>query len=315
MKLSRGRKAVIILGMVVFLVGSTATAGYALWDSSDTASGGVSAATIGITANGASAVVLSALNTSADGQGVTATTSVAVKSTGSLALAYTTTLVAAETPSNAVIGDNITYTAWITGAASNCTANATVGSPSWTGTLGTGTKALGAGRSLASGATEIYCVRTKMSATAPTTVQGQSVTATLNFAGSSGTWGSTATASFTQSSATVPSTSYATCVTDLAANSAMLTWPAAPATLNGSAFVQYYLEWIYTSGPNSGTTILTTTRTTPYAAPSSTGLTGNSMVRVTYRYANGWTSNPLPTYAFVPSADFNKSPVCSPEMP
>jgi hypothetical protein len=127
-------------------------------------------------------------------------------------------------------------------------------------------------------------------------------------------WTATATATFSQSSQLVPSvTTFTDCTTDRADNSANLEWTAAPATVDGSAFKQYYIEWIYSDGPNAGKTILTATRTDPYATPTSTGLTGNSFVRITFQYVNGWSSSAPVTYNFTRSTDGQNSPVCSPE--
>lgn len=316
MKLTRGRRIALFAGILVFLVGSTTSASWALWSTSDTVSGSATAATVSIVANGAAGVNLTGLTTAADGPGVQLTTSVAVQNNGNLAITYNGTIVSTETPTGAVIGDNVTYTAWIVSSASSCTNTARVTGTSFTGNLNTGTKTLGTGRTLAAGATETYCVRTKMGTSAPATIEGQSLAAVMNFVGSASGWSDTATASFTQSSAkTIEGATYSTCITDLPNTQARLTWPTAPATMNGNAFTGYYIEWIYTSGANNGTTILTAIRTDPYAQPATTGLTGNSMIRVTYQYANNWTYSPLPTYAFVTSTNGNKSPVCSPEMP
>jgi hypothetical protein len=127
-------------------------------------------------------------------------------------------------------------------------------------------------------------------------------------------WTSGATATFSQSSQLVPSvTTFVSCTTDLATNSANLTWTAAPATLNGSAFKQYDLDWIYSDGPNKGKSIVTASRTSPFATPTSTNLTGNSYVLITYEYANGWLSNTPVSYNFTRSTDGQNSPVCSPE--
>ncbi len=123
-------------------------------------------------------------------------------------------------------------------------------------------------------------------------------------------WTASATASFSQSSQIVPSAAFSSCKTDATNNLALLSWPAAPATLNGSAFKDYSIEWYY---PN-GTSILTTTRTLPYAQPQSTSLTGDSIVRVTVRYANGWNSPTPTTYKFTVTNDKDRSPKCNPDF-
>lgn len=181
--LTRGRKAAILIGLVIFIVGSSTAASYALWSTNATITGSASAGTVGITANGVASAALTDLNNTNTGPGSTATTSVAVKNTGSLAMTYTTAISSTESPTTGAFGDYVTYTVWVTGAASNCTAGATVGSPSWTGNLNTGTVTLGSNRALASGATEIYCVRTLLSATAPQSVQGQGVSSVMTFSG------------------------------------------------------------------------------------------------------------------------------------
>ncbi len=317
MKLTRWRRAALFAGILIFLVGSTTSASWALWNTTDTASGSVSAATVDILANGSAATTLTGIATAEDGPAVQLTTSVTAKNDGNLAITYNTTIVSTESPTGAVIGDKVTYWMWIVSSAASCTNTATVTGTSWTGNLNTGTKTLGSNRTLAAGASEIYCVRTKMASNAPSTIEGQSLTAVVHFVGTAGGWTNSATASFTQSSAdTIPGIdAYTSCVTDLPNTQAKLTWPAAPATMNGNAFADYYIEWIYTSGSSSGTTILTATRTDPYAQPSTTGMTGKSMIRVTYQYANNWSYSPLPTYAFTVSTNADKSPVCSPEMP
>jgi hypothetical protein len=186
MKLTRGRKAAILVGLVVFIVGVSTSASYALWSVNNTNSGTVNAGTISLTANGSSTTTaLTGLSNTSSGPGTTATQPVTIANTGTLPLTYTTVLTTSESPTSAaVIGNNIAYTAWIATTANPCTTTSTAVS-TWTGTLDTGTKNLGAGRALAAGTSEVLCVRTKMSTTAPTTVQGQSVSATLTFTGSS----------------------------------------------------------------------------------------------------------------------------------
>jgi hypothetical protein len=185
MTLTKGRKAAILVGIVIFIIGSSTGVSYALWSITATTSATVAAGSISITANSAVSTTLTALNTAAMGPGSTLTTSVTVTNTSTtLPLAYTTTIANVETPTTGVIGDNIDYTVWVTAAAANCTAAAVVGTPSWTGNLGTnGT--LGAGRTIAASASEVLCVRTTMKTTAPSAVQGQSVATTLTFTGSS----------------------------------------------------------------------------------------------------------------------------------
>lgn len=182
--LTRGRKAAILIGLVIFIVGSSTAASYALWSTSATITGSTTAGTVGITANGVASAQLAGLTTTDSGPGSTATTSVAVKNTSStLAMTYTTSITSTESPTTGAFGDNVAYTVWVTSAAANCTTSAAVGAPSWTGTLNTGTNTLGAGRPLAAGATEIYCVRTLLSSTAPQSVQGQGVSSVMTFSG------------------------------------------------------------------------------------------------------------------------------------
>lgn len=123
-------------------------------------------------------------------------------------------------------------------------------------------------------------------------------------------WTTSATASFSQSAQVVPSVAFGSCKTDATNNHALLSWLAAPATLNGSAFKEYYIEWYYTNG----TTILTATRTQPYAQPQSTRLAGDSIVRVTVRYADGWSSPTPSTYRFTVTNDYDRSPKCNPDF-
>jgi hypothetical protein len=125
-------------------------------------------------------------------------------------------------------------------------------------------------------------------------------------------------ATFTQA---VPSSApsgigaFLTCTTAKTGNTSHLTWTAAPATFDGMPFLDYYIEWIYSSGPSNGTTILTATRTGAYADPTITGMTGTSIIRVTAQYgttANTWSSSVSSNYNFTVSTDGEASPVCSP---
>ncbi|MCU1552324.1 MAG: hypothetical protein JWR36_2884 [Glaciihabitans sp.] len=126
-------------------------------------------------------------------------------------------------------------------------------------------------------------------------------------------WTTSATATYTQSSVVVPAPIVGSCVTNLAGNYAHLAWPAAPATLNGSAFSSYFIEWIYGTPATPGAVILTASRPDPYAEPTSTNLTGVSFIRVTNQYANGWSSPTPTTYLLKRSTDGQNSPVCNPE--
>jgi hypothetical protein len=183
MTLARPRRAAILLSLVIFIVGSSTGVSYALWSTNASISGSGSAGTVGITASGVGSTPLTALTNAGTGPGSTATTSVSVRNTGTVAMTYTTTIANTESPTTSAFGDNIGYTIWVTTAASNCTSTATVGTPSWTGTLNSGTGTLGANRPLAVGGTEIYCVRTLLSATAPQSIQGQGVSSVLTFLG------------------------------------------------------------------------------------------------------------------------------------
>jgi hypothetical protein len=188
MKLTRGRKAAILIGIVIFIVGASTAGSYAMWSVNGAISSTVNAGVIDITANSSAATTLAGLASTQVGPGVTATTSVTVGNASStLPMTYTTTLANVEAPTTSAFGDNITYVVWVASGnlATNCVVGSAVISPSWTGTLATGTTTLGAGRALAAGASEVLCVRTTMSATAPSSIQGQSVTSTLTFTGSS----------------------------------------------------------------------------------------------------------------------------------
>lgn len=126
-------------------------------------------------------------------------------------------------------------------------------------------------------------------------------------------WTATATANFAQSSAVVPAADFAngTCVTNRNANNAYLTWPAAPTTLNGSAFQDYFVEWFWTNN----TPIASIAKTAPNATMTGTNLSGPSYVRVTFRYANGQSSLSPASYTFAVSNDGDRSPICNPENP
>jgi len=81
-------------------------------------------------------------------------------------------------------------------------------------------------------------------------------------------------------------------------------------------FLDYYIEWIYSSGPSNGKVILTATRTEAYATPQITQMTGNSIIRVTAQYgtaADTWNSAVSSNYNYQPGGT-NKTPVCSPTL-
>jgi hypothetical protein len=141
------------------------------------------------------------------------------------------------------------------------------------------------------------------------------VASVISFAGPTAyaAWTATATANFSQSSAVVPGADLAngTCVTNLGANTAYMTWPAAPATMNGAAFQDYFIEWIY----STNTPIASIAKTAANATMTGTGLTGTSYVRVTLRYANGQSSVSPTSYNLKVSTDGDKSPMCNPEKP
>lgn len=186
MALTTGRKAAILVGIVVFVVGSSTGVSYALWSIGASTNAKVAAGTIGISVNSAASAPLAALTGTQIGPGISATTPVTVTNTSAtLPMTYTTTVANTETPSTAVIGDNIDLVVWVTAAAANCTTAATVGATSWTSTLGAATATLGVGRALAAGTSEVLCVRTTMRATAPVAIGGQSVATVLTFTGSS----------------------------------------------------------------------------------------------------------------------------------
>ncbi|HAM27744.1 MAG TPA: hypothetical protein DCP11_13900 [Microbacteriaceae bacterium] len=184
MLLTTGRKAAILVGIVVFIVGSGTGVSFALWSIGASTAATVAAGTIGISANGVASSTLAGLANTQIGPGTSATTAVTVRDTGTLPITYSTTMANTQTPSTAVIGANIDYVVWVTAAVANCTAAAAVGATSWTGNLGAATATLGAGRSLAVGASEVLCVRTTVKTTAPA-LAGQSVSTVLTFTGSS----------------------------------------------------------------------------------------------------------------------------------
>ena len=123
-------------------------------------------------------------------------------------------------------------------------------------------------------------------------------------------WTASATASFTQSAPVVPTATFLSCVTDKSKKSATLHWSPAPATFDGSAFSGYLIEWYYTDG----TAITTTTSASPVATPTSSALTGNSTIRVTFNYANGLASSAPVAYPFTVSNNGLQSPQCSPDF-
>lgn len=186
MALTTGRKAAILVGIVVFVVGSSTGVSFALWSTGATTTANVAAGTIGISANSLASAALTGLTSTQVGAGVASTTSVTITNTSStLPMTYTTTVASTETPTNAVIGDNIDLVVWVTSAAANCTASASIEAPSWTSNLGSATATLGSGRALAARGSEVLCVRTTMKSTAPAIVGGQSVGTVLTFTGSS----------------------------------------------------------------------------------------------------------------------------------
>ncbi|HAM27743.1 MAG TPA: hypothetical protein DCP11_13895 [Microbacteriaceae bacterium] len=123
-------------------------------------------------------------------------------------------------------------------------------------------------------------------------------------------WTASASASFTQSSPVVPTATFTSCVTDKSKKNATLSWSAAPATFNGSAFSSYLIEWYYANG----TVISITTSALPVATPTGSGYTADSIIRVTVRYANGLTSSTPATYPFTLSNNGLQSPQCNPDF-
>jgi hypothetical protein len=188
MKLTRWRKLAILTSIVVFIVGASTTASWALWSINDTASGSVTAGSVNLTANGSATTVgLATLTTAAEGAGSTQTQPVTLLNAGTLPLTYTTVFAATESLAAGqtgapVVGDNIAYVAWIATSTTTCTASSTA-VKTWTGTLNTGTTTWGTGRALAAGASEVLCIRTTMAASPPMAIIGQSVSATLTFTG------------------------------------------------------------------------------------------------------------------------------------
>lgn len=185
MSLSRGRRAALLVAGVVFLVGASSGVSWALWSVTASTTATVAAGSVGITANNSAATTLLALNTGALGPGTALTSSVTVTNTGTVPLAYSTTLATALAPAGAVIGANVDYVVWSTSSVANCTNLASIASPNWSGNFGTAKATVNSGRALAAGASEILCVRTTMKTTAPQAAQGQSVTATFTFTGTS----------------------------------------------------------------------------------------------------------------------------------
>jgi hypothetical protein len=127
-------------------------------------------------------------------------------------------------------------------------------------------------------------------------------------------WTAAANAGFSQSVQTVPSASWTSCVTDAGSSSARLEWTAAPATLNGSAFKEYYIEWRYV---DTDALILDATRSDAYATPTSSTLRNTaSYIRVTFRYQNGFSTVTTTNYNFTYSGrNGSARPVCNPEKP
>jgi hypothetical protein len=187
-KLTRWRKAVILTAIVIFIVSVSSGASYALWSINNSTGGVTSAGTLSLTANGQPVTTaLTALTTSTDGAGSVAAQLVTIVNTGTVDMNYGAALSAVESPTGAVIGDNITYHVWVVTSASACSTTAAVVSPSWTGTLNTTTTntPLASARPIAAGGNEMLCVRTNMGANPPQAIIGQSVAATLTFTGTS----------------------------------------------------------------------------------------------------------------------------------
>jgi hypothetical protein len=154
----RSTKLALVAGIVTFSVLAGAGAGWAYWTSQATSTTSVQAATLSITSTGFAATTLG-------NESVTAAGAVSLASTGSITFTNTTTTTSTQTQTlgvtfsrasgDATLAAATTLTVWSVASAASCTAAATPTSP----VSGTWSAGVSVSRTLAPGASAVYCVR------------------------------------------------------------------------------------------------------------------------------------------------------------
>jgi hypothetical protein len=184
------RRAALLVGFTVLLLGAGGTAGHALWASTATSATAVRSATVAATETG-----FDQLAGALTAQSPSRTATVVVANTGSTAGPWTSAVTTAtSTDADRALARATTVTAWPT-TATSCTASTAVGSGSVQGTWAAPPALSG---SLAAGAKATWCVRTS---TSFATSSAASVRATLSTTLGTGTWRGTDTSTATQSTA------------------------------------------------------------------------------------------------------------------
>ncbi|MBN9607380.1 MAG: RICIN domain-containing protein [Actinomycetales bacterium] len=183
----------LIAGLVTFSVLAGATAGYAYWSTAATANLGAGAATLTASVSGLSA-------TTVGNESIASAGSSTLVATGAVTFANTTNTTSTQSPTlqatfgssggDASLAAAAQLTVWSVASASSCTAAAVPASPT-TGTWGAGVTV---SRTLAPGASAVYCVRTTIpdrqsaagsSGARSFTTQAQAALSIQNFSGSS----------------------------------------------------------------------------------------------------------------------------------
>jgi hypothetical protein len=184
------RRAALLVGFTVLLLGAGGTAGHALWASTVTTSTAVRSATVAATETG-----FDQLAGALTAQSPSRTATVVVSNTGSTAGPWSATITTAtSTDADRALARNTTVTAWPT-TATSCTATAAVGTGPAPGTWAAPPVLSG---TLAAGAKATWCVRTS---TSFATSAAASVRATLATTLGTGSWRGTDTATATQTTA------------------------------------------------------------------------------------------------------------------
>ena len=159
----RSTKLAVVAGIVTFSVLAGAGAGWAYWTSQATSTTSVQAATLSITSTGFAPTTLG-------NESVTAAGAVSLASTGSITFTNTTTTTSTQTQTlgvtfsrasgDATLAAATTLTVWSVASAASCTAAATPTSP----VSGAWSAGVSVSRTLAPGASAVYCVRNTVAA-------------------------------------------------------------------------------------------------------------------------------------------------------
>jgi hypothetical protein len=169
-------------GLVVFLVLSAGGVTWAVWTAQSTISATATSGGYGVTQTG-----LATLQADYTAASPTKTTGLVITNTGTTRSTFTYSF----TVSDASLGPAFTSTTWPTSSASLCTASAT---PPPSAVVTSSAVAAELTATLDANSTATFCVRERLSTTAPTAAYGATLTLTGTASTGSGTWAKTATA-------------------------------------------------------------------------------------------------------------------------